>query len=371
MAASINYLHADQLFFDYSNPRMVEYNFSEATSDSEITNIFWTEMATEELVMSILAHGFFQHEPLYVVKEGEDDRLIVVEGNRRLAAIKSILNPDVIENNKMDKYREKITPEIIYQLSNSIPVLELENREDAWRYIGFKHVNGAAKWGSYAKAQYIATVKNNFHKSLSEIAEQIGDANNIVKKLYQGFVLLSQADSATDFNKDDTYAKRIYFSHLYTAITYENFRKYLGLEPDFENDNPVAEHNLKKLEQLMFWLYGSSSKKITPVIESQNPDLRHLNEVLGSKEATEYLRVNSDLKLAYEICKGGNTVLYEALVKAKIALEKASSKIREYDGSLESLQVAADVANIANELFERMDAIRNPQEYTKKEHVAR
>ena len=75
---------------------------------------------------------------------------------------------------------------------------------------------------------------------------------------------------------------------MYTAITYENFRKYLGLEPDFENDNPVAEHNLKKLEQLMFWLYGSSSKKITPVIESQNPDLRHLNEVLGSKEATEY-----------------------------------------------------------------------------------
>ena len=346
MTTSIIYLGSDQLSFDYSNPRMVEYNFSEATSDSEITNIFWTEMATEELVMSILAHGFFQHEPLYVVKEGEDDRLIVVEGNRRLAAIKSILNPDIIENNKMDKYREKITPEIINQLSNSIPVLELENREDAWRYIGFKHVNGAAKWGSYAKAQYIATVKNNFHKSLSEIAEHLGFGDRYkMKKKYIDPILGKYID--------------------------ENFRKYLGLEPDFENDNPVAEHNLKKLEQLMFWLYGSSSKKITPIIESQNPDLRHLNEVLGSREATEYLKVNSDLKLAYEICKGGNTVLYEALVKAKIALEKASSKIREYDGSLESLQVAADVANIANEIFERMDAIRNPQEYTKREHVAR
>lgn len=369
MANNIVYLGASDLHFDYSNPRMVEYNFTPETTEKIIINTFWSEMATEELVMSILAHGFFQHEPLYVVKE--NGSLVVVEGNRRLAAIKSILNPEVIDNNKMDKYKTKITKRIIEQLNASIPVLELVDREDAWRYIGYKHVNGAAKWGSYAKAQYIATVKNKFGKSLNEIAEQIGDANKIVKKLYQGLLVLDQADAMTDFKKEDTYAKRIYFSHLYTAITYDNFRNYLGLKADFENENPVAEEKLKNLEQVMFWLYGSSSKKISSIIESQNPDLRHLNEVLGNKEATEYLKVNPDLNLAYDVCKGGNTVLYEALVKAKIALEKAGSKVGEYDGSIDSLKVSADVVKIANDIFDRMDAIRNPQNYTKKERIAK
>ena len=252
--------------------------------------------------MSILAHGFFQHEPLYVVQE--DGRKIVVEGNRRLAAIRSILTPDVIENNKMEKYRSKITPEIVEMLSTHIPILQLESREDAWRYIGFKHVNGAAKWGSYAKAQYIATVKDSFGKSLAEIAEQIGDANNMVKKLYQGLLVLNQANTQTDFKKEDTYAKRIYFSHLYTAINYENFRSYLGLSAEFEGENPVSSTNLKRLEQVMFWLYGSSSKKIVPIIESQNPDLRKLIEVLGNQEATEYLRINNDLNVAFDVCKG-------------------------------------------------------------------
>ncbi len=369
MANSIVYLGASELHFDYSNPRMVEYSFTPDTTEESIINTFWNEMATEELVMSILAHGFFQHEPLYVVKE--KGALVVVEGNRRLAAIKSILNPDVIENNKMDKYKARITPEILEQLRSSIPVLELVDREDAWRYIGYKHVNGAAKWGSYAKAQYIATVKNKFGKSLNEIAEQIGDANKIVKKLYQGLLVLEQADAMTEFKKDDTYAKRIYFSHLYTAINYENFRSFLGLSSDFENENPVADDKLKNLEQVMFWLYGSSSKKIASIIESQNPDLRHLNEVLGNKEATEYLRAKANLDLAYDVCKGGNTVLYEALIKAKIALEKAGSKVGEYDGALESLKVSADVVRIANDIFDRMDAIRNPKNYEKRERIAK
>lgn len=369
METAIKYIGADKLMFDYSNPRMIEYGFTTETTEEDIINTFWSDMAVEELVMSILAHGFFQHEPLYVIAEPDCPNLIVLEGNRRLAAIKSILNPELVHGERMNRFIAKITRDIKAQLLTSLPILQLKDREDAWRYIGFKHVNGAAKWGSYAKAQYIATVKHKFGKTLTEIAEQIGDANNIVKKLYQGLLVLDQADNQTDFKKNDTYAKRIYFSHLYTAINYDNFRKFLGLSVDFEGKNPVPKDNLKKLEQVMFWLYGSSSKGIPAVIGSQNPDLRKLIEVIGNKEAVEYLKVNNDLSVAYEVCIGGSTVLYEALVKAKIALEKANSKIGDYDGSLDALSMAADVANIADGIYDRLDAIRNSKE--KKERVVK
>ena len=365
MDKKIIYLGAQNLCFDRKNPRMVEYNFTDDTSEEVIINTFWIEMAIEELILSILAYGFFQHEPLYVVREGGN--LVVVEGNRRLAAIKAILNPSIIENGRMEKYQHKIGEAILNQLSNHIPVLELDSREEAWRYIGFKHINGAAKWGSYAKAKYIATVKKDFGMSLDAIAEQIGDANNTVRKLYQGWLVMEQADTQTSFKKEDTYARRIYFSHLYTAITYENFRNYLELAPDFCDENPVRQENLDKLEQLMFWLYGSCSKNMQPVLKTQNPDLRKLNDVLASKEALEYLKINNNLAIAHDVCKGGNAVLYQAIVKAKIALEKAVSKIGEYDGSVESLKVAKDVADTADSLFEQMDTIRKAKQNPKKE----
>ena len=55
-------------------------------------------------------------------------------------------------------------------------VYPVANREDARSYIGFKHINGAAKWDSYAKAKFrslIGTVTGGV--SFSEIAARIGD----------------------------------------------------------------------------------------------------------------------------------------------------------------------------------------------------
>ena len=72
----------------------------------------------------------------------------------------------------MQKYKNRITPELVNDLATNLPVIRLENRQEAWRYIGFKHVNGAAKWNGFAKAKYIATVHHDFNISLDDIAEQ-------------------------------------------------------------------------------------------------------------------------------------------------------------------------------------------------------
>ncbi len=55
----------------------------------------------------------------------------------------------------------------------SLPVIKT-TRKDAWQYLGFKHVNGPAKWDSYAKAQYVAQVHREFRVPLEDIASQIG-----------------------------------------------------------------------------------------------------------------------------------------------------------------------------------------------------
>lgn len=355
MATNIEKLRAKDLHFDINNPRLVEYQIKSKTSEKEIINILWSEMAVNEIVMSIIAHGFFENEAMYAVVE--DGKYIVVEGNRRLAAVKSILEPSLIDNSGMNRFLNKITPELIESLSNQLPVIVLANREEAWRYIGFKHVNGAAKWGSYAKAQYIASVHNDFGISLNDIADQIGDANKTVFKLYQGLMLLQQADKRTNFKIDDVYHNHVYFSHLYTAIGYEGYQQYLGIKINDDSADPVSDDKLNNLEDIMLWLFGSEAKDVKPIITSQNPDLKNLNNVLQKRESIEALKSTGDLSIAYDLSQDGSDILYRALVDSKVSLQKALSKITSYSGEDEYLKIAGTIANTADNLYDALERI--------------
>lgn len=354
--ANIERYRAEQLHFDYKNPRLVEFQITAKTKEKDIINILWDEMAVNEIVMSILAHGFFENEAMYAVRE--QNVLVIVEGNRRLAAVKAILHPDIINNSGMNKFKNKITNQLREQLETNLPVIVLENREEAWRYIGFKHVNGAAKWGSYAKAQYIASVHEEFGISLEDIAEQIGDTNKTVLKLFQGLMILRQADRETDFKIDDVYRKRLFFSHIYTALGYEGYQDFLGIKEQENLSFSVPTQKLKELEEVMFWLYGSQSKDIKPVIESQNPDLKRLNNVLQKRESLEALRAKSDLNVAFDLSLEGADVLYSSLVEAKVSLQKAMSKVSHYQGDIETLKIAGTVANTADRLYSSMEDIK-------------
>ena len=142
----------NELFFDHNNPRLAEYGINAETSEKEILKILWEAMDVRELVQSISASGFFPHEALIIAEE--KDRKIVIEGNRRLAAVKVLLSGEAGQENGWT------IPKLSVKARGGLQTLPtiLSDREGAWRYLGFKHVNGPAKWSSYAKAAYIASV---------------------------------------------------------------------------------------------------------------------------------------------------------------------------------------------------------------------
>ena len=86
-------MKVSDLSFDVGNPRLPEFDLTSASTDVEIVRILWDAMDVRELVMSIVASGFFPHEPLIVARE--NGKNIVIEGNRRLAAVKLLLVPDL------------------------------------------------------------------------------------------------------------------------------------------------------------------------------------------------------------------------------------------------------------------------------------
>ena len=86
-----NRIKVSDLVFDLRNPRLFEYDITAQSSEADVIKVLWEAMDVRELVLSIEASGFFFHEPLIVSKE--NGKSVVIEGNRRLAAVRLLTDP--------------------------------------------------------------------------------------------------------------------------------------------------------------------------------------------------------------------------------------------------------------------------------------
>lgn len=357
-------VRTDDLRFDYQNPRLAEYGITRSTSEAEVLKVLWEAMDVRELVQSISASGFFEQEALIVTEEGGEK--IVIEGNRRLAAVKVLLaGTSGIEGGWQIP---QLSPDAGAALQ-TLPVI-FASREEAWRFLGFKHVNGPAKWSSYAKAAYIATVHKTFGIPLADIANQIGDRHNTVQRLYRGLMVLEQAERENVYDREDIFKGRLAFSHLYTGLDYEGIRDFLNVAPkEQETDSPVPADRVKELGELLVWLYGNKTDNQKPAVQTQNPDLRRLNAVVANREAVAALRAGEDLSKAYEISRPADSVFEEALLAAKRELTTARASLSDgYDNSQELLKIAGTIANLADDLYQEME--RKMMAVQKKSRIA-
>lgn len=356
-ATEITPIRVSDLAFDFKNPRLVEFDLTKNSTETEIIAVLWEAMDVRELTLSIAASGFFRHEPLIVASER--DRNVVIEGNRRLAAVKLLLDAALAD--ELDANVPVIAgPD--KEALKTLPCLR-STREAAWRYLGFKHVNGPAKWSSYAKSQYIADVHRNFGVPLEEIAQQIGDTHRTVQRLFRGLMVIEQAEDLGVFSRENRWYNHFSFSHLYTGLDYPGISEYIGLRSATDEDpKPVPPEKKEELRQLCLWLYGNKRERIQPVVQSQNPHLRQLDATLSDRGATADLRRDGDLTYAFQASRPASNRFEEALLAARQHLQTAHSLLSTgYDGSSELLRIADSVAELADDLHGEMERKRNPR----------
>lgn len=352
----IKRMKVSELAFDLKNPRLVEFEEVESATDEEVIQILWELMDVREVMMSIAASGFFPHEPLIVAVE--DGKKVVIEGNRRLAAVNILLDRAIAES-----YATNI-PNISAEAKRALAQLPvvIGSREGFWQYLGFKHVNGPAKWSSYAKSQYIADVHRIYGVRLEEIANQIGDTHKTVQRLFRGLMVIEQAERMGVFDREDRWRRHFSFSHIYTGLDYQGISEFIGLRPETEEqENPVPEEKKKELGELCLWMYGSKREQELPVVQTQNPHLRRLSEVVANRKALDALREGIGLDLAFEATQPSAEVFERSLLAARRHLEKARGLLSTGDdGSEELLRTAGTVANLADDLYDEMERKRKP-----------
>lgn len=325
------------LHLDEQNPRLPEE--AKGKSEDELLNVLYKEFFLDELADSMAKNGYFDEEPLVAVPyelpndlenadpnsdkfrkfiDRDSTEFVVVEGNRRLATVKFLLDLKLRE-----KLRIKHWPSLSEQVADDLkilPVIVYVRRSEVVPYMGVRHIVGIQKWDSYPKARYVVQLIES-GLSIKEVKEQIGDKRDSVTPSYVGYKLLEQVEN--EFGFDTRQAKRD-FSLLLLAIGQGNIKQFLGLPKKLSEvnpDEPVATERLENLKNLVSWVFGDGKK--ARVIHESRDITNYLSHIVASPTAISYLESTKDLIGAYDLSDGEENMLLKYLGEVNSKLEKA------------------------------------------------
>lgn len=344
-------LQVASLDFDRENPR-----FPSKIANGPVPQLLERFIRDErllEIVESIGDHGFFPGEPLLVTKE-KNSRYKVVEGNRRLAALKLLTG-----EHQPPEGRTTIS-NAVKEAKNrpaSVPCLVFEAEDDVLRYLGFRHITGVKAWSALQKARYAQRLWSHYQhlpqdQGLKLLARETGSRSDYMGQMLTTLALYDKAESQNFFklglSPDD-----IEFSVLSTALSYSAISEYLGIGSRTSLD--IDGLKPSRLKDLFEWLFVTVGSKKAIVSESRN--LRKLAAVVGSDAAVKELRASGNLDDAYELSKGPEIALSEALKIAERRLDVAYRLIpKVLRLNDEHLRLSLQIAKLAASVRGTIDA---------------
>jgi len=277
----LKYVSPDVLDFDSTNPRFG--GLMENRSQPEIQQELMKEpYYAIELVDSLLKNGFIDYEPLVVKKNGQ--RYTVVEGNRRLAAIREI-------QTHPDRYQGRIED------LKEIPVLVFPERPDEEQknemriYLGVRHLLGFREWPSLSKAQFLDR-ESKAAGGLDRVLKELRLTKSQARRFLVPYRLLQHAHIAIPRGEA--------FFVLGEAVSRTGIKNFLELEMD---DNLAIEgYSKKRLGLLLNYIYGpkktTGERDADAKVISDTRDLSRLAKVLDSDKAASVLAAGKSIEEA-------------------------------------------------------------------------
>jgi hypothetical protein len=333
MADGIIQLELGRLLLDEENPRLLE---SVDRKQSSMIDYIADSTSIEELMQAIGENGYFLGEPLIAVPHDDGHHFIIVEGNRRLTALKLLQDPANCSN-PGQKMRD-IAAAAKYK-PTVVPVVVQPTRADVLPYLGFRHIVGVKQWEPLAKARYIEQLFDGTDKTLTpreryeRVARAIGSRRDHIKRNLDALAVYKIMKFEDFYEIDGLNDESIKFSVLSTALADDKIGYFTGISGEDGNggidaQDPIIQPQVLKkheIKELTKWLFEKDEKGKTRVGESRN--LRYLAAVVDNPKAIAAFRANAPLKIAFQMTSDSTFDFVELLYTAEGKITEAASMV--------------------------------------------
>lgn len=312
-------LKIEELKFDEMNPRLPNRLLG-ITEELKVIDYMVKNGNILELMRSISEMGYSEAEPILVVLDGEDQKYIVVEGNRRLTAVKLLNDPCLA------KVRIASIQEIVKEakfIPMEIPVIQYDSRKEILDYLGYRHITGVKEWGALEKARYLDqlyqthyTVENKgcIYK---ELAKMIGSKSDYVRKLHNALKLYNIANDEAYYGAEVD-EKDISFSWITTALGYTEIVDFINLTDDFE------KLNRDNYKDIFLWMFDPKQKVI-----GDSREISKLASIVAQETSLNKLKKGSSIDDAILYTSVPSEAFMDMLKSARKSLKQAKDAIEQ------------------------------------------
>jgi hypothetical protein len=321
LADQIDYVALDQLRLDPRNPRLTEAEQAAVSDQSDLLRVIDKEYDPLTIAESIAEHGYFPSEPMIVLEEGGE--LIVLEGNRRLCALKGLADPELSATFKNPARWAELHEES--KIPDQIPVIKAGSRIGVAPLIGYRHISGIEPWKPLQKARFIADLVDNHEKlSFDDVYEQVGEPRNTVAALYRNRAMLQQARS---WGLDTARAESA-FGVFTAALNRRALREFVHAPPApqvNERDLPLADSDetRERMGEFLAWVFGENR------VLKDSRKLKELAFVADSESALSVLRDTGNLLEAYAAAGGPEQASVKRLRSAATGIRETLNEFTE------------------------------------------
>lgn len=231
-----------------------------------------------ELKKSILTNGYVPMERIIVIPyEPKAGKFLVVEGNRRVAALKSLVQDDeegVIELSKAEKASFQEIPCAILNVPPS-------DRARAERIImGIRHIAGPREWGAYQQAQLVKELHDQENQDFATIGEHLGISTVEVARRYRAMTALKAMED------DELYSEKSepeFYRLFHELVSLPDVRVRFGWDSE---TNQFTDH--EKAREFFELVAPQTKEALEPKLKAYS-DVRKLKLIVGNPTAEEVL----------------------------------------------------------------------------------
>lgn len=296
----------EELLLDPNNPRFAELGeeidqvpearFAEPkVQQAAFDKMKASKFNVPELRDTIRELGFLPMDRLVVrLWRGNADgakKYVVIEGNRRVAALKWLL--ELHECGK-ETFTDK-------QLGSfkAFEVLLLDDQlaphTARWILPGLRHVSGIKEWGPYQKARMVFELRET-GKTAQEVAQSLGLSTREANQLWRAYHALEQMGQDEEYGE---HAEPRLYSYFEEIFKRPNVREWLGWDDDQQQ---FTNHN--ELREFYGWMKGGKNddgELGTPKLPEAR-SIRDLSLVLQDAKALAVFR-SSDGSLTHALAR--------------------------------------------------------------------